>query len=133
MKVNKSNGICCTLHFLLHGLHHKVPFDSGRLVFPPVAAMIIATIIYYPLSFVFNSPRMLLAGGLFGYLCYDLMHFYLHFGNPTLWHIYKMKRYHYQHHFAHQDLGYGISSPLWDIMFGTHIRLRTLRTKLKWK
>ncbi|KAL5289125.1 FA2H family protein [Megaselia abdita] len=133
MKVSKSNGIACTFHFLLHGLHHKVPFDSGRLVFPPFPAVIIATIIYYPLSFIFDSPRMLLAGGLFGYLCYDLMHYYLHYGNPTFWHMYQMKRYHYQHHFTHQDLGYGISSPLWDLVFGTNIRLRKLKNKLKWK
>uniref|UniRef100_A0A0R0K178 Fatty acid hydroxylase domain-containing protein n=1 Tax=Glycine max TaxID=3847 RepID=A0A0R0K178_SOYBN len=31
-----------TLHYLLHGCHHKHPMDSYRLVFPPVAAAILA-------------------------------------------------------------------------------------------
>ncbi|KAL5099543.1 hypothetical protein RYX36_003870, partial [Vicia faba] len=32
-----------TLHYLLHGCHHKHPMDSLRLVFPPAAAAIIAS------------------------------------------------------------------------------------------
>lgn len=37
---------CCirgnTLHYLMHGCHHKHPMDSLRLVFPPAAAVILA-------------------------------------------------------------------------------------------
>lgn len=53
-------------HFLLHGLHHKVPTDPNRLVFPPVPAVMIASAIYYTLSSVFTYPRLVLAGGLSG-------------------------------------------------------------------
>lgn len=123
----------CTLHFTIHGLHHKVPFDPMRLVFPPLPGVIIATIIYAPLSLCLPQPRVMLAGALFGYLCYDMIHYYLHYGSPTLKHLYHMKRYHYQHHFAHQDMGYGISSPLWDFVFNTRIHLRKLKYHLKWK
>lgn len=123
----------CTFHFTIHGLHHKVPFDSMRLVFPPLPGVILASIIYAPLSLCLPRPRVLLAGALFGYLCYDMIHYYLHYGSPSLKHLYHMKRYHYQHHFAHQDLGYGISSPLWDFVFNTRIHLRKLRFHLKWK
>lgn len=56
----------CTFHFLLHGLHHKVPFDPYRLVFPPFPATILATIIYQPLFLCSNHPQLLFAGGLFG-------------------------------------------------------------------
>jgi dihydroceramide fatty acyl 2-hydroxylase len=35
-----------TLHYLLHGCHHKHPMDSLRLVFPPVAATLIALPVY---------------------------------------------------------------------------------------
>lgn len=123
----------CTMHFILHGLHHKVPFDPLRLVFPPLPGVVLASIIYFPLSFIMPNPRILLGGALFGYLCYDMMHYYLHYGSPTREHLYYMKRYHYQHHFAHQDQGYGITSPLWDFVFNTRIHLRKLRFVLKWK
>lgn len=53
-------------HFMLHGLHHKVPTDPYRLVFPPIPALMIATTIYHLLGSVFVYPRLVLAGGLSG-------------------------------------------------------------------
>uniref|UniRef100_A0A1I8PZ47 Fatty acid 2-hydroxylase n=1 Tax=Stomoxys calcitrans TaxID=35570 RepID=A0A1I8PZ47_STOCA len=123
----------CTVHFLIHGLHHKVPFDPMRLVFPPLPAVIICLSLYTPLSLFVPKPRVLTAGALLGYLCYDLIHYYLHYGNPSFKHFYFLKRYHYQHHFAHQDAGYGVSNPLWDFVFDTKINLRKLTYHLKWK
>jgi 4-hydroxysphinganine ceramide fatty acyl 2-hydroxylase len=40
-----------------------------------------------------------------GYLIYDMMHYYVHYGSPRRGHLYTMKRYHYQHHFAHHEKG----------------------------
>ncbi|BFG03415.1 dihydroceramide fatty acyl 2-hydroxylase FAH2 [Drosophila madeirensis] len=122
----------CTFHFMIHGLHHKVPFDPMRLVFPPLPGAFLAMLIYTPLSYFLIQPRIVLSGALAGYLCYDMMHYYLHYGNPSFRHIVHMKRYHYQHHFTHQDLGYGISSPLWDVVFKTRIHLRKLKYQLRW-
>uniref|UniRef100_A0A1B0BAP2 Fatty acid 2-hydroxylase n=1 Tax=Glossina palpalis gambiensis TaxID=67801 RepID=A0A1B0BAP2_9MUSC len=134
MSINKrSHPLLCSFHFMIHGLHHKVPFDSMRLVFPPLPGAILAIIIYAPLSMIVPQPRVILAGALFGYLCYDMMHYYLHYGDPSNRLLYHMKRYHYQHHFAHQNLGFGISTPLWDTIFNTRIHLRKLRFRLKWK
>lgn len=81
-----------------------------------------------------------------------MTHFYLHNGNPRKGHFYKMKRYHYQHHFVHHDkgkldllqnvklslkiffiLGFGISSDTWDHVFGTKIVLNKLKYVLNWK
>lgn len=62
-----------TMHFLLHGLHHKVPFDSHRLVFPPVPAFILASLFYQPLFIVFDFPRLIVAGGLIGKWIFSLI------------------------------------------------------------
>jgi hypothetical protein len=41
-----------------------------------------------------------------GYVTYDLMHFYLHYGSPKDGsYLYYMKRYHNQHHFTHYESG----------------------------
>lgn len=53
------------------------------------------------LSYPFVSP---------GYLIYDMIHYYLHYGSPSLnnalgKYLYHIKRYHYQHHFVHHDKG----------------------------
>lgn len=34
-----------------------------------------------------------------------MIHYYIHYGSPNGGHLYHMKRYHYQHHFVHHDLG----------------------------
>nr|CAH7767447.1 unnamed protein product [Callosobruchus chinensis] len=56
-------------HFAIHGLHHKVPFDSRRLVFPPFPAAVITFFIYKLTSFVLSDSTHLLviAGGLLGF------------------------------------------------------------------
>lgn len=41
-----------------------------------------------------------------GYLCYDLMHYYMHNGAPKVGsYLYTMKRRHNYHHFLHHDQG----------------------------
>eukprot|EP00042_Codosiga_hollandica_P044709 m.445639 g.445639 ORF g.445639 m.445639 type:complete len:71 (-) comp56856_c0_seq3:154-366(-) len=35
MPVNTDSALSITMHFFLHGQHHKFPMDPDRLVFPP--------------------------------------------------------------------------------------------------
>ncbi|XP_055528265.1 uncharacterized protein LOC129720699 [Wyeomyia smithii] len=128
----KNNWMLHTFHFLIHGLHHKVPFDPYRLVFPPVPAILLASFFYQPVRLLLPHPLLMLSGGLIGYLGYDMIHYYIHYGSPNGGHLYYMKRYHYQHHFVHHELGFGISSAIWDNVFGTTILLRKLKYLLKW-
>ena len=86
----------------------QVPFDSGRLVFPPVAAGVLAAIFYN--AFCMLMPlaiaRSIFAGGLLGYITYDLTHYYLHHGSPTPGsYLHQLKRYHVSHHFEDQQKG----------------------------
>lgn len=67
-----------------------------------------------------------------GYICYDMIHYYIHYGSLVTGYLYNVKRYHYQHHFVHHDRGFGISSSLWDTLFGTKIILGKLKYLIKW-
>ncbi|KAL8512639.1 hypothetical protein ACS0TY_018940 [Phlomoides rotata] len=110
-----------TLHYLLHGCHHKHPMDSLRLVFPPAAATILAVplcSLIKLLSPASYSPA-LCGGLLFAYVMYDCTHYYLHHGKPLQGLTHDLKRYHLNHHFRVQDKGYGITSSFWDKVFGT--------------
>ncbi|XP_038067440.1 fatty acid 2-hydroxylase-like [Patiria miniata] len=112
------------LHFVLHGQHHKVPFHPGRLVFPPVAASVFVVLFYFILTAALPVPiaYTLMAGVIFGYICYDLTHYYLHHGSPAQGTYFQaLKSYHVRHHYEIQDKGFGISSKLWDIVFDTLI------------
>ena len=59
------------------------------------------------------------AGTVTGYLAYDWMHYYSHHGRPFTRAGRFMRRYHAEHHFKIANSQYGLSSPLWDVVFGT--------------
>uniref|UniRef100_A0A8D0HLR1 Fatty acid 2-hydroxylase n=1 Tax=Sphenodon punctatus TaxID=8508 RepID=A0A8D0HLR1_SPHPU len=124
MKPPASNYYLITLHFMLHGQHHKSPFDGSRLVFPPVPASLVIGFFYGLSQFLFPTALglALFVGGLFGYVLYDMMHYYLHYGSPRKdSYLYRLKAYHIKHHFEHQRAGFGITSTFWDYHFQTLI------------
>ncbi|CAH2040202.1 unnamed protein product, partial [Iphiclides podalirius] len=121
------------IHFLIHGMHHKVPFDSLRQVFPPIPAFVLASIIYSILRLFLTYPLIKFAGGLVGYLTYDMIHYYVHHGSPQDGtYLYAMKRYHSNHHFVNHDRAYGISCKIWDHVFRTYVQVKKLSFSLSW-
>jgi 4-hydroxysphinganine ceramide fatty acyl 2-hydroxylase len=109
------------LHFLMHGIHHDYPNDSWRLVMPPSVSIPLA-FLFYGLFWLMLGPVATLpffAGFLVGYLCYDMIHYATHHapmkGGIGLF----LKHHHMKHHYQTENLGYGVSSPLWDYVFRT--------------
>jgi len=115
-----------TLHFLMHGVHHLLPMDPMRLVFPPVLTCVLLCPIHATFRLLLPYPEAvcLTAGGLLGYVGYDLTHYYLHHsGKSWLSYFVDLKSYHLAHHYKQHRLGYGITSKLWDHVFGTVLHL----------
>ncbi|CAA3033795.1 dihydroceramide fatty acyl 2-hydroxylase FAH1-like [Olea europaea var. sylvestris] len=110
-----------TIHYLIHGCHHKHPMDGLRLVFPPAATAILLVPVWNLIKFIAAPPTApaIFGGGLLGYVMYDVTHYYLHHGQPTSEVPKRLKKYHLNHHFRIQDKGFGITSSLWDKAFGT--------------
>eukprot|EP00047_Mylnosiga_fluctuans_P004608 m.235523 g.235523 ORF g.235523 m.235523 type:complete len:251 (-) comp12841_c0_seq1:130-882(-) len=108
-----------TAHFFLHGQHHKFPRDQYRLVFPPVAASVLAYLIYAAVQLVFplTIARGVMAGIALGYVSYDLTHYYLHHQKPSLAYLQRLRTSHINHHYRDASKGFGISCKLWDIAF----------------
>jgi 4-hydroxysphinganine ceramide fatty acyl 2-hydroxylase len=108
------------LHFLVHGAHHDYPQDANRLVAPPAFSVPVSAVFYLPFLAVFGrvAPAPF-AGFLFGYLCYDMIHYATHHFSMKrgvgLW----LKQYHMRHHYKDHHHGYGVSNPLWDYVFRT--------------
>ncbi|GAB2280863.1 hypothetical protein Dimus_015486 [Dionaea muscipula] len=110
-----------TFHYFVHGFHHKHPMDSLRLVFPPALTAIAATPLW-SIIYLLTTPTIapaLFGGGLLGYVMYDITHYYLHHGQAVNKSTQKMKKYHLNHHFKEQEMGYGVTSSFWDHIFGT--------------
>lgn len=112
--------------YLIHGVHHEQPQCKTRLVMPPVLSIPLAFFFYGLFSIVvgrlFHAPLWiapLFAGFVTGYIMYDMMHYAEHH-LPMTWGFLKfVKRYHLMHHFKTPEHRFGVSSPLWDYVFGT--------------
>lgn len=108
------------IHFLAHGVHHDFPNDGDRLVMPLLTSVPLAVIFYTLFYFVFGGQRLaepFFAGFAIGYLIYDGTHYALHHFKLGSRIGKALKRHHMLHH--HHAGGYGVSSPLWDVVFQT--------------
>ena len=108
------------LHYIIHGVHHDYPNDARRLVMPPSISVPLAFLFFGIFLVIFGrlTPSVF-AGLVFGYVCYDMLHYAVHHfpmkRGVWLW----LKQYHLRHHYRDDHAGYGISSPLWDYVFRT--------------
>ena len=112
--------------YLIHGVHHEQPQCKTRLVMPPVLSIPMALAFYLFFHVVVGSligaPRWtapLFAGFVTGYIAYDMTHYATHHLPMSRGLLKFLKRYHLLHHYKTPDDRFGISSPLWDLVFGT--------------
>ncbi|KDN37932.1 putative SCS7-required for hydroxylation of ceramide [Tilletiaria anomala UBC 951] len=110
------------LHFLLHGIHHYLPMDRLRLVMPPLLFFVLQVPftklghIIFPAS-IANG---IISGAFAMYVVYDTMHYALHHTKLPA-HLRKMKKYHLEHHYKNYELGFGVTSRMWDYVFRTEL------------
>jgi Sterol desaturase len=116
-------------HFLVHGVHHKWHQDPYRLVMPPAVSLTLAVVFYG----VFWGGAQLgalaglstgwhlgaYAGFVLGYCIYDCTHYMIHHWRPRGGRMKRLKTHHMDHHFHEPDLRFGVSTTIWDRVFGT--------------
>ncbi|MGX0976474.1 dihydroceramide fatty acyl 2-hydroxylase [Roseovarius sp. MBR-51] len=108
--------------YLFHGVHHDTPQDKTRLLMPPAGALPIIAVLYLMFYMILPYPWAEPFTGFFiiGYLVYDYIHYATHhfpMRHPALKFL---KHYHMRHHFSDDAGRYGVSSPLWDMIFRTY-------------
>lgn len=105
----------------MHGIHHEYPQDATRLVMPPAVSIPLAVLFcgIFSLLLPLQYAGPFFAGFLIGEVAYDEIHYAMHHapmrGKIALW----LKHHHVRHHYLDPEHGYGVSSPLWDYVFGT--------------
>ncbi|MDF1562131.1 MAG: sterol desaturase family protein [Deltaproteobacteria bacterium] len=60
------------------------------------------------------------AGLATGWLLYERLHLRLHQKGPTGAYTHWAIRHHFDHHFMNPSTNHGVSSPVWDVVFGTY-------------
>ncbi|HKW51372.1 MAG TPA: sterol desaturase family protein [Candidatus Eisenbacteria bacterium] len=112
--------------YLIHGVHHEQPQCKTRLVMPPILSIPLAFLFYglfhLVVGMVLGAPTWtgpLFAGFITGYIMYDMTHYATHHLSMNWGFLKFLKRYHLLHHYKTPDIRFGISSPIWDFVFGT--------------
>jgi sterol desaturase/sphingolipid hydroxylase (fatty acid hydroxylase superfamily) len=106
--------------YLIHGGHHAFPEDRRHWVMPPISTVPVAAVLFLALYLLIGlaSPPVF-AGALLGYLAYDLLHYACHAGTLRSRPLRYLRQHHLTHHYRTPATRFGVSSPLWDGVFGT--------------
>lgn len=110
----------------LHGEHHQDPSDPAhiftRLVFTLPSSLILWGLFrcVLPSWTVAALPTI---GVALGYVGYEVIHYSIHRW-PRFWLLRGIARHHLAHHYQDPTRCFGVTSPLWDVVFRTGTRAK---------
>jgi sterol desaturase/sphingolipid hydroxylase (fatty acid hydroxylase superfamily) len=113
------------INYIIHGNHHEYPRDRERLFMPAAPSLIIASALFMLMYLAMGKNVFaFFPGFMLGYLIYGTMHYAIHAWNPPFKWMKGLWRNHHLHHYKHAQKGFGVSSTLWDHVFGTMYDLK---------
>ena len=117
------------LHFIIHGVHHDHPNDKLRLVMPPAVSIPLAALFFGAFVLIFGTPgglsalRRLRSSATSSTTTRTTTSTTSY---PEVRELGKrLREQHMRHHFQDHRYGFGVSSPMWDVVFRTLPRRRT--------
>ena len=106
--------------YTMHGVHHEFPKDKTRLAMPPVLSITISTLLLLILRMILGDfVFSFLPGFLVGYAGYLAVHYMVHAFQPPKNFLKALWVNHGVHHYKSGSVVFGVSSPLWDYIYGT--------------
>jgi sterol desaturase/sphingolipid hydroxylase (fatty acid hydroxylase superfamily) len=108
------------IQYLIHGIHHEFPKDKDRLAMPPLMSTAIGIVLLLISKWIIGDwAYSFMAGFLISYSNYLLIHYLVHAYQPPN-NIFKFLWINHSiHHYKNGEGVYGVSSPLWDVVYGT--------------
>jgi len=104
-----------------HGFHHLYPKDPERLAMPPLPGLVLSSF-FLGLFYLMMDTYALafFPGFMLGYNCYITMHYFQHVVKSPKYKPWKaLWRHHKAHHYSDPYAAFGVSTRLWDWVFGT--------------
>lgn len=106
--------------YTIHGVHHEFPKDKDRLAMPPLLSVTIATLLLLLFRAIMGDFAFsFLPGFLVGYSLYLTVHYLVHAYTPPKNFLKVLWINHSVHHYKDGECVFGVSSPLWDYIYGT--------------
>ena len=108
------------LQYVFHGVHHDHPRDKKRLALPPLMSLLVAAAFVGIFRLLLGTYGYAFGGGFMtGYATYLYIHYAIHIYAPPKNIFRVIWKHHNLHHFVGDTGAFGVSSPLWDHIFGT--------------
>lgn len=105
--------------YTIHGVHHEYPRDKERLIMPPIPGLLIVVMLYLGFWLILGDlVYIFMPGFMTGYLCYTYVHFSVHKRKVPSY-LKVQHRHHALHHYKYPEKAFGVSTTLWDRVFGT--------------
>jgi sterol desaturase/sphingolipid hydroxylase (fatty acid hydroxylase superfamily) len=106
--------------YKVHGIHHDHPKEKGLLAMPIVLAILLGSFFFFLFYIILKDHTYFFWPGFFlGYALYLFIHYKIHSQKPPK-NVFKyLWKHHNLHHYVYENKAFGVSSPLWDIIFGT--------------
>ncbi len=117
-----------------HLNHHENPkskddlFASLRLSVPIAAAY---WLLAWGILGTWQAAAFLFIGLVACYLCYEWLHLQAHHGKSRLPVLRYLKKYHLLHHYRTPEMRFGVTSPVYDLIFGTFRSAADRRSAIK--
>ena len=109
----------------MHGLHHASPLALiGTPSWISVSVLSAAILVPAWLCFGFNVADGLTVGVMLGYWWYGVVHHVIHHrGNGSSFAYFnELRAWHMRHHYSPKSGNFGVTTSVWDHVFGTAIR-----------
>lgn len=119
----KGRGIMSREH-LEHHVHASWTFSSTHLL-SWAGMLLVGFVAWLPLGWAVVGSWFGLAvavGWTVGYAWYEYQHAVAHLRPPRGAYGTWVRRHHFHHHFGHPLANHGVTSPIWDLVFGTYER-----------
>ncbi len=108
----------------MHAAHHASPRAFiGSPTWVTLLLFVVAVFLPAWRGFSFNVASGLLTGVMTGFLWYGILHHTIHHGRPAALasQLRKVARRHMRHHYSRQEGNFGVTTVLWDWVFGTRL------------
>jgi len=107
-----------------HLAHHASPRNPNTILVHSLYGLTVSAILFAALCAILGSPFSasgVMMGIWIGFLYYEAVHYRVHFSLASSGFIASQRRRHFYHHFTNNKRCFGVTSPLWDYVFGTKI------------
>ena len=113
------------LVYQAHLSHHENPKARDRIfaslfLSTPIAA--VYWLVAWATTGSWAAASWLFIGMAAGYFCYEWLHFQCHHGRSRMRLLRYLRQYHLLHHYRTPELRFGVTSPVFDFIFGTFAR-----------